>query len=369
MRKFEDSSGGPGGDFPDGRAKSNLGSGPNAGTFEDGTLGHDADREHDSSHRSKDRSDSMDLDFEDDLDREVLSSTGEAGPKRTVRRDSNLHMGNRGFDADGGASPSSSTKLSVGHIPSRHEDVVKSNYGISTGEFPSSVVSTRDEVVRAFSAHGTSSTENILSPISPSKPTNGDREKDKDKGNVKDGPGYSSEALSNSTTIPFLSSNRSYSSKDITDTKKNAKKDNYVIESDHPLSAQNTRYAKPLVDQNASSPLALSEVHSQHNASTGAAPSPHSPDISLKPPESHSMIMILAVSNYFSVKGCSGRCLSILECMYVCMCVCVCVCVCVCMYVCMYVCMCVRMYVCTYVCTYACTGVCKKVFYLLYGVC
>lgn len=305
MRKFEDSSGGAGGDFSDSRAKSNLGSGPNAGTFEEGTLDHDADREHDSSNRLKERSDSMDLDFEDDLDREVLSSTGEAGPKRTVSRDSNLHLNNRGFDADGGASPSSGTKAPVGHIPSRHEDFVKSNYGISTGEIPSSVVSTRDEVVRAFSAHGTSSTENILSPISPSKPNNRDKgkvkekDKDKDKENFEDGMGYSSEALSNSTTIPFLSDNRSYSAKDISDTKSNVKKDNYVIESDHPLSAQNTRFVKPLVDQNPTSPLALSEVHSQHNASSGAAPSPHSPDLSLKPPESQSMIMILAVSEYF----------------------------------------------------------------------
>lgn len=301
MRKFEDSSGGPGGDFSDSRAKSNLGSGPNAGTFEEGTLDHDADREHHSSHRLKERSDSMDLDFEDDLDREVLSSTGEAGPKRTVSRDSNLHLNNRGFDADGGASPSSGTKAPVGHLPTRHEDVVKSNYGISTGEIPSSVVSTRDEVVRAFSAHGTSSTENILSPIFPSKPNNRDKEKDKEKGNVEDGMGYSGEALSNSTTIPFLSGNRSYSTKDITDKKSNVKKDNYVIESDHPLSAQNTRFVKPLIDQNPTSPLALSEGHSQHNASSGAAPSPHSPDLSLKPPESQSMIMILAVSHLLCV--------------------------------------------------------------------
>jgi hypothetical protein len=299
----------------------------NAGTFEEGTLDHDTDREHDSSHRLKERSDSMDLDFEDDLDREVLSSTGEAGPQRTVSRDSNLHLNNRGFDADGGASPSSGTKASVGHLPSRHEDVVKSNYGISTAEIPSRVVSTRDEVVRAFSAHGTSSTENILSPISPAKQNNRDKEKDKekdkdiDKENFEDGMGYSSEALSNPTSIPFLSGNRPYSAKDITDTKTNVKKDNYVIESDHPLSAQNTRFVKPLIDPNPASPLALSEVHSHYNASSGAAPSPHPPDLSLKPPESPSMIMILAVSDYFLFK-CVCECVCTFVCMYVCVCLC-----------------------------------------------
>ena len=307
LRKFEDSSGGPDGDFSDVRVKSNLGSASNVSGFDDRILDNDGDRELDSPHCLKERSDSMDLDFEDDLDGEVLGSTGIAGVAVAGTKGV-MNRNERAFDADDSASPSSGSKAIIGGNGfSRHEDILKTSYGNSTNEVSSSVVSTRDEVVRAFSTHDTSSsTENILSSISPSKSrikSKDENENKKNKNeNVFEEDGIESPRVvsSNPAIIPFLSKTKSYpSNKDILDLKKNTRKDNYVIEADHPLSAQNNRYVKPPLDQNQSPPFALSDINSSHSASSLTMPSPHSPELSLKPPESQSMIMILAVTLLF----------------------------------------------------------------------
>ena len=307
LRKFEDSSGGPDGDFSDVRVKSNLGSASNVSGFDDRILDNDGDRELDSPHCLKERSDSMDLDFEDDLDGEVLGSTGIAGVAVAGTKGV-MNRNERAFDADDSASPSSGSKAIIGGNGfSRHEDILKTSYGNSTNEVSSSVVSTRDEVVRAFSTHDTSSsTENILSSISPSKSrikSKDENENKKNKNeNVFEEDGIESPRVvsSNPAIIPFLSKTKSYpSNKDILDLKKNTRKDNYVIEADHPLSAQNNRYVKPPLDQNQSPPFALSDINSSHSASSLTMPSPHSPELSLKPPESQSMIMILAVTILF----------------------------------------------------------------------
>ena len=305
LRKFEDSSGGPGGDFSDVRVKSNLGSASNVGGFDDRILDNDGDRELDSPHCLKERSDSMDLDFEDDLDGEVLGSTGVAGvavagTKGVVNRDTSIHLNNRGFDADDSALLPLATKPTI----------VKNTCGNSTNEILSSVVSTRDEVVRAFSTHDTSSsTENILSSISPSKPKiksidgNDKNKNENENENEFEEDGIESPRVvsSNPAIIPFISRTKSYPvNKDILDLTKNARKNSYVIEPDHPLSAQNSRYVKPPHDQNQSPAFALSDVNSSHSASSLSMPSPHSPELSLKPPESQSMIMILAVKLFFS---------------------------------------------------------------------
>lgn len=311
LRKFEDSSGGPGGDFSDVRVKSNLGSASNVSGFDDRILDNDGDRELDSPHCLKERSDSVDLDFEDDLDGEVLGSTGVAGIAvagtiGATSRDASIHLNKRDFDADDIALPSTGTKATTGGIGiSRHEDIVKSTYGNSTNEISSSGVSSRDEVVRAFSTQDTSSsTENILSSISPSKPriiNKGGNENNKNENeseNEFDEDGIKSPRAvsSNRATFPFISKTKSYpSNKDVLDSKKNTRKDNYVVEPDHPLSAQNNRFVKPLLDQNQSPAFVLSEVNSSHSASSLSMPSPHTPELSLKPPESQSMIMILAV--------------------------------------------------------------------------
>lgn len=306
LRKFEDSSGGPGGNFSDVRVKSNLGSVSNVSGFDDRILDNDGDRELDSPHCLKERSDSMDLDFEDDLDGEVLGSTGVAvaGTIGAMSRDTSIHLNKRGFDADDSASPPAGSKAAIGGIGfSRNEDIVISNYGNSTNEISSSGVSSRDEVVRAFSTQDTSSSaENILTSISPSKPrimNKGGKDNDKNENEnefEEDGIKSPRAVSSNPATIPFISKTKLYpSNKDILDTKKNTRKDNYVIEPDHPLSAQNNRFVKPLLDQNQSPAFVLSEVNSSHSASSLSMPSPHSPELSLKPPESQSMIMILAV--------------------------------------------------------------------------